>query len=283
MELVAGRFAVFGGWVLMIALFRREMIQRALQGGIQPWLWTALLTNVLYYLFLVISIRSLGGVFACILMAALPMIFQRWLLAGKGSSKLTLPLLLLVGALLLLISQKFDQGYPDSHEHSVLSGLLWLLLASICWLMGTRKQLLMVAERPDIVPSDRYLLTGLGSVLALPIVYPLTWLDHPEFVLFPQGVTHIDWAYFGGGMLVAGILATGVARICRRKAVLHNSDSGFYPCTTLEVLFGVLFVFMLEGRIPDNQEWAVIAILVWGMALFYRSRPVSRTFSIRSG
>lgn len=118
----------------MIALFRREMIQRALQGGIQPWLWTALLTNVLYYLFLVISIRSLGGVFACILMAALPMIFQRWLLAGKGSSKLTLPLLLLVGALLLLISQKFDQGIrtPMSTVCSVVCyGCCWRVSAGL--------------------------------------------------------------------------------------------------------------------------------------------------------
>ncbi|WP_422133187.1 hypothetical protein [Endozoicomonas sp. ALD040] len=281
-ELVAGRFAVFGLWVSIIVLFRREIIKRVRQDGIVPWIWVALLTNLLYYLFLVISIRSLGGVFACILIAALPMIFQKCFLERKAASQLTMPLLLLIGAFFLLISQKFDQVNPDSHEQSMVYGLFCILLASICWLTGTRIQLLMATERPDIDPSDRYLLTGLGSVLALPMIYPLTWLDHPEFTLFSGGVVNIDWAYFGGGGLVAGILATGLARICRRKAVSHNSDSGFYPCTTLEVLFGVLFVFMLEGRIPNNQEWAVIAILVSSMALFYRNRTVSQ-FNTSSG
>ncbi|WP_257291835.1 hypothetical protein [Endozoicomonas sp. ONNA1] len=281
-ELVAGRFAAFGLWISMIVLFRREMIQRARLGDIQKWVWVALLTNVLYYLFLIISIRSLGGVFACILMAALPMIFQKCFLTRKAGSQLTIPLLLLIGALFLLMSQKFDQVSPDSHEQSMANGLFWLLLASISWLAGTRIQLLMAIEHPDIGPSDRYLLTGLGSMLALPMIYPLTWLDHPEFTLFSKGVANIDWAYFGGGLLLAGVLATGLARICRRKAVLHNSDSGFYPCTSLEVLFGVLFVFMLEGRIPNAQEWAVIAILVWGMALFYRSRTASQ-FNTSSG
>lgn len=283
MELVAGRFAVFGLWVSIIVLFRREIIHKIQQDGIQPWIWVALLTNVLYYLFLVISIRSLGGVFACVLMAALPMIFQQYFLERKAGSSLTMPLLLLVGALFLLIIQKFDQGYQDSHDQSLINGLFWLLLASICWLLGTRMQLIMTLRRPDIDPSDRYLLTGLGSVFALPLIYPLSWLGHPELLLFPEGVSNIDWSFFGGGVLVAGILATGVARICRRKAVLHNSDSGFYPSTILEVVFGVLFIFMLEGRTPSNQEWAVIAILVWGMALFYRSRPVPQTFSASSG
>ncbi|WOG29705.1 DMT family transporter [Endozoicomonas sp. 8E] len=281
-ELVAGRFAVFGLWVFIIVLFRREIIKRVQQGGIMPWIWVALLTNLLYYLFLIISIRSLGGVFACILIAALPMIFQKCFLERNAAGQLTTPLLLLIGALFLLISQKFDQSYPGSHEQSMVIGLLWLMLASICWLAGTRIQLSMATERPDIDPSDRYLLTGLGSILALPMIYPLTWLNHPELTLFPGGIANIDWTCFLGGVLVAGVLATGLARICRHKAVAHNSDSGFYSYTTLEALFGVLFVFMLEGRTPNNQEWAVIAILVWGMALFYRNQATSQ-FNTSSG
>ncbi|KEQ17321.1 hypothetical protein GZ78_16040 [Endozoicomonas numazuensis] len=201
MELVAGRFAVFGLWVSVIILFRREIIQRIQQDGIQPWIWVALLTNILYYLFLVISIRSLGGVFACVLMAALPMIFHKYFLGKRECNKLTMPLLLLVGALFLLISQKLDQNYSDFHEHKMIEGLFWLLLASVCWLLGTRMQLLMAIRRPDIDPSDRYLLTGLASMLALPLIYPMTWLGHPELSLFPEGLVKIDGAFLGGGLL----------------------------------------------------------------------------------
>ncbi|WP_062263044.1 DMT family transporter [Endozoicomonas arenosclerae] len=283
MELVVGRFIVFGVWVAAIVLFRREIIQRIQLDGIKPWVLVALLTNVLYYLCIAISIRSLGGVFACVLMAALPMVFQKYFLRHHSGNNLTLPLLLLVGALFLLITQKFDQGFGDSSEQSIVNGLFWLLLASISWLLGTRLQLMMTLNRQDIDQSDHYLLTGLGSALALPLIFPLIWLDHPELTLFPEGFESTDWSTYGLGMLVAGILATGIARIYRSRALLHTRHPGLYPNTYLEVFFGVMFVFAVEGRTPDNQEWAVILFLVCGMILFHRSQPISQTVSASSG
>jgi drug/metabolite transporter (DMT)-like permease len=281
MELVVGRYLAFGGFITLILLFRLEALKCINRQDAGRFLMMALLSNTLYYLFLVIGIRILGGIFVCVLMAALPMIFRKWLFREAMSRHCAVPLVLLLASLLLMVIQKVDEYALHPEGQSIATGLFWLMLASVCWLWGTRVQVGFVRSSPDIDASDYLIITGLCSLLSLPLLFPLTLLELREFHFFPDGFTSIQWHEYGLSMLVVGVFITGLARIFWRKATLYASHGVFYPNFSLETLFGILFVFSLEGRLPDLLEWAVIVILACGLLVFYRNKALSMASGAR--
>ncbi|MGI9277477.1 MAG: hypothetical protein ACR2PT_21845 [Endozoicomonas sp.] len=276
-EIVFGRYLVFGGLVLMIFLFRQDTAGRLKAGDHRRYLLIALLGNLGYYLFLSIGIRELGGLAGCLLLTVLPVLSWRIFNSGwnAGRSVTTWPLLILFLAGLLLVLNN-ESDVANSSKEEVVFGAFWLIMAGVFWLSAARIQARLIWSNPETDSSDYFLLSGLASLLALLLMLPLMLVGQGEFSLFSEHRNANHWETYWLSMLYAGVAATLAARLLWRRAVLNSPGERIHGYTVLESFFGMIYLFSLEKRWPEESEWVFIVLWLFGWLLFYHCSLVSR-------
>ena len=274
-EIVFGRFLVFGLLILLVLPFRRDALKRyetaAPRSRWQNGLILALTGHIGYYLFMILSIRSLGGMAAFLLVGTLPILFS---LShhSKGTHHPVshkLALFMLFCSLVLLMFDKAALVEDSSDKEQFATGVIWLLLAGSCWLCAANRQVWIVRACSGIDRSNHLMMSGLCTSLALIVLLPLALVGEGEWRLFTEPDGRI-WYAFWFGMILAGVFCTLLARVIWNNRLAYASDSVRAGAMVSEpLMIGVLF-FLLETRWPDTVEWSIIALSGLALWLFYR-------------
>lgn len=272
-DITFGRFLVFSGFILIIVLLdRRDSLKYLAVGGIWNFQQIALFGNLFFYLALVASIMHIGAVPACILVGVLPVIGWRYAGSGFQPRKEFLPVLVLMS--LALIFSVASQNEPLSYQAADpwLPGVMLLLVAGACWLYSSRLQSRMVRMHPEIDTSDYFLLTGILLIPGVLLMSLLVFSSDSVYGLFTSERSYERNRLFWTTMLGVAGSGTLLARLMWKQFVRRESGRpGHWHCF-LKSIFGLLYVFLFEGRWPDILELLALVCFGLGVVMYCRQR-----------
>lgn len=275
-EIVFGRFLVFGLLILLILPFRLDVLKHY-STNCRPSCWCcglmyAITGHIGYYLFLLLSIRSLGGMAAFLLTGILPVLFSLSLHRKNDhlATNQWLPLLMFFCSLVLLMFDKAAMIESSSDKEQLSTGVVWIALAGVCWLWAARLQVKAVRAYQGIDRSDNLIISGLCTCMVLCLLLPLILVGDGEWRLFSD-MDDRNWLMFWSGVVFAGLFSTLLARVIWNNNVSYAHESVRIAGMITEPLFVAVLVFLYEARWPDTVEWTIITLSGVALWIFYRN------------
>ncbi len=271
-DIVFGRFLVFGLATLVVLPFRLDTLFRLRRETLQHHLLIACIGHVLFYLLLVASIHAIGPFPACVMLGVLPILCCLMYETELRKDPRNAVMIALVS--LAVIFTVCDCG----EKECLVSGLFFLLLATgfyLCHANMQRKYLGLIRSLDD---SDHLLVSGLAVIPCLLLLLPLGHLEDSLFHLFYAHHEPGRWRLFWLCTVVSGFLGTLVVKVLWR----YNARSGnpvvmsrFNICLPL---LSALFVFIATGHFPARMEWAALISLAAALYLYSQLKTANRSF-----
>ena len=236
--------------------------------------WLSLAGNVVYYLFLVVSVHYAGVAASALIVGAVPVVVALWGLKDKDSPsflRVGPPIGLAALAVVLIGWESFSRGQITAGESGlmVVAGLVSALIALILWTAYAVGNSRWMTRLTEVSSHDWSLLigvvTGALSLLLVPIaIMTMGDLDSefwPRFLMVSVGIA---------------ILASVVGNACWNRA------SRLLPLTMLgqmivfETLFAFLYGFIWERRGPTVIEIVAMIMLIVSVVWCVRAhRPTA--------
>lgn len=237
-------------------------------------IWLSLTGNVIYYLFLVVSVHYAGVAASALIVGAVPVVVALWGLKDKNSPPIRRvgpPILLAALAVVLIGWGSFSQGRvaADQSGLTVAIGLVAGLIALVLWTSYAVGNSRWMTKMTAVSSHDWSLLigvvTGALSLFLVPVaIFTMGDMDGafwPRFLMVSVGIA---------------VLASVVGN------AFWNRASRLLPLTMLgqmivfETLFAFLYGFIWEQRGPTVIEIVAIVMLVISVVWCVRAhRPVA--------
>ena len=271
----AGRYIAYGliaalliapRWKRLVALLDRK-----------AWLaliWLSLAGNIVYYLFLVVSVHYAGVAASALIVGAVPVVVALWGLRDKNSPpllKVGPPIAVAALAIVLIGYESITRGQlaADASGLSVALGLVSALIALVLWTAYAVGNSRWMVKMTDVSSHDWSLLIGVvtgGLALLLVPMAVLTLGDFPADF----------WPRFIAVSFGIAVLASVVGN------AFWNRASRLLPLTMLgqmivfETLFAFLYGFIWEKRGPSVIEIVSMVLMVVSVIWCVRAhRPVA--------
>lgn len=278
-ELALGRYLFFGVVSLGIVIFTRGAGTRGLDRRV--WL-TALIFafagHLGYYFFLVEGVIHVGSPVTTVIIGTMPVsvaLTGNWARKEFPFSRLLLPLGSITAGLILVNVTEFDWRTASS-GHSALNwviGIASALMALGLWTWYAVANARFLRSHPEISSYNWSTLMGICTLVLSLFALPAASVSGEIHIgrgsaIFPILI----------GSLVLGVLVSWVG------TVLWNRSSGSVPIsiagqlTVVEIIAGLVYVFVWTRRVPSLVELAGIALLIGGVLLAIqrtRSSPVA--------
>lgn len=257
----AGRYIAYGLIAALLIAPRWKRLVGLLDRKVW-WalIWLSLCGNVVYYLFLVVSVHYAGVAASALIVGAVPVVVALWGLRDKNSPplwKVGPPIAVAALAIILIGYESVTRGKlaADASGASVAIGLVAALIALVLWTAYAVGNSRWMGRLTTVSSHDWSLLIGVvtgGLSLFLVPMAMLTMGDLPanfwsRFVLVSIGIA---------------ILASVVGN------AFWNRASRLLPLTMLgqmivfETLFAFLYGFIWEQRGPSVIEIISMALMV---------------------
>lgn len=273
--LSAGRYISYGLIAALLIAPRWKRLVGLLDR--KTWwalIWLSLTGNVIYYLFLVVSVHYAGVAASALIVGAVPVVVALWGLKDKNSPPIRRvgpPILLAALAVVLIGWGSFSQGRvaADQSSLTVAIGLVAGLIALVLWTSYAVGNSRWMTKMTAVSSHDWSLLigvvTGALSLFLVPVaIFTMGDMDGafwPRFLMVSVGIA---------------VLASVVGN------AFWNRASRLLPLTMLgqmivfETLFAFLYGFIWEQRGPTIIEIVAIVMLVISVVWCVRAhRPVA--------
>lgn len=265
LEITFGRFLFFG----LVSLCSLPKLIKILQSlTIREIIRVIILSATgfwLYSLILFIGVRESNGIIASLIIGSLPVtvtLFSR----PNFNRSLIIGLILIVFGLacLLLYPLIFGANLATLHNIS-LRGIIYLLIALVMWSWFAIANSRFMATHSHIRSLDYSSLIG---VISLIFIIPIfMWQEHLTTLLFhPEFIKFILWG------MVLGFGASWLANIFWAYSAKNCPPSIGGALIISETVFGLLYSFIFEQRLPHLNEFVAIVALICGVILVIRSQ-----------
>ena len=262
-EIAFGRFFFFG----LVSVFSL----RAVAQLFQRLTWRDRLRVVLlsasgywfYTLLLFWSIAQSGGVVTTLMIGLLPVLIP---LASKKTWRLRKEFMLGL-ALIVLGVLALESGalFSASNLPALsVSGVLCLVAALASWTWFAIANSAFLRTHPDISHASLTSAMGLISCAAITTVMLFT-VDVPALFRHPDIYNLVMWT------AAIGFGSTWFANWLWNRCSANCPPSISGPLLVTETVFGLLFTFIYQHRLPDMNEAAAIALFGLGVVLAVRS------------
>lgn len=273
--LSAGRYISYGLIAALLIAPRWKRLVGLLDR--KTWwalIWLSLTGNVIYYLFLVVSVHYAGVAASALIVGAVPVVVALWGLKDKNSPPIRRvgpPILLAALAVVLIGWGSFSQGRvaADQSGLTVAIGLVAGLIALVLWTSYAVGNSRWMTKMTAVSSHDWSLLIGVVTGALSLFLVPVA--------IFTMG--DMDGAFWPRFMMVSvgiAVLASVVGN------AFWNRASRLLPLTMLgqmivfETLFAFLYGFIWEQRGPTVIEIVAIVMLVISVVWCVRAhRPVA--------
>lgn len=288
-EIMLGRFSFFGSLSLLIFLFsyrKAKFSQYSLRIWLQAILF-ALTTNILYYAGVVYSVQHACPAVCALLLGISPIsiaFYGNWKEKECEYKSLIFPACLILLGLLIINLPTLQ----NSADHELIDYLLGLAaaafaLASWSWYVVANSHFLK--KHPEVSLQEWPTLIGLGTllwVLFIGSIGALFFASDEEINHFLTWNENLKTFLFGTAIL--GILCSWVGGFLWNYASIYLPVSLAGQLTIFETVFGLLFVYIMEQRLPTIAEstgMALILVAVWyGLQTF--RKPVEHAQSLKA-
>lgn len=273
--LSAGRYIAYGliaglliapRWKRLVGLLDRK-----------TWwalVWLSLCGNVVYYLFLVVSVHYAGVAASALIVGAVPVVVALWGLRDKNSPPIRRvgpPIALAALAVGLIGWESFSQGQVAAGQSvlTVAIGLVAALIALVLWTTYAVGNSRWMTKMSEVSSHDWSLLIGVTTGALSLFLVPVALMTMGDF---EAGF----WPRFFAVSVGIAILASVVGN------AFWNRASRLLPLTMLgqmivfETLFAFLYGFIWEQRGPTVIEIVAMVMLVVSVVWCVRAhRPVA--------
>lgn len=216
-----------------------------------------------YSLCLFLGVRSTDGVISSLIVGLLPVTIA--LIGGTGRIRggVLLGLVMIATGLFVLFGIPFMEVSTTGGSYSPL-GILILFAALFLWSAYAIRNTTFLEQCRTAGAKDLSSLMGLLSVL---FMTPIWWMaSDPSAVI--QNPDFPTFLVFGFLLGVGGSwFANWLWNICSRNCPPHISG----PLIVSETIFGLLYSFAWESRLPQPYEFVAILLLITGVVTTVRA------------
>ncbi|WP_406851443.1 DMT family transporter [Brevundimonas sp. BH3] len=259
--LSAGRYIAYGLIAALLIAPRWKRLVGLLDR--KTWwalVWLSLTGNIVYYLFLVVSVHYAGVAASALIVGAVPVVVALWGLRDKDSPpilKVSPPIAVAALAIALIGYESVTRGQlaADASGLSVAIGLVAALIALVLWASYAVVNSRWMTRMTHVSSHDWSLLIGVVTgALSLCLV--------PIAVMTIGDLPANFWSRFLLVSFGVAILASVVGN------AFWNRASRLLPLTMLgqmivfETLFAFLYGFIWEQRGPSIIEIVAMALMV---------------------
>lgn len=259
MLMSAGRYLAYG--VLAAALLAPRWNKVAPLLDAKAWrglAWLSLAGNIVYYLFLVVSVHFAGVAASALIVGMVPVVVAIWGLKDPDAPplrKVGPPILLAALAVGLIGWESLSREALNRDVGQVLLGLGCGLAALISWSAYAIGNSRWMARLPQVSAHDWSLLTGVVTGgFALLLAVPA--------VVEASGQTGDQWARLAAASMGVAILASIVGNAFWNQASRLLPLSMLGQMIVFETLFAFAYGYLWEGRGPTVIEIVAMAMMV---------------------
>lgn len=276
-----GRYLALGLIAVPLAWLGRKRLQKLTR---RDWLTALALTimgNLVYYACLASAIQRTGAPVSTMIIGTLPVVIPVFanLLYSHRDGKLAwskmMPALVCIAIGLACVNvAELQHGVADAGGWRYVSGILLAATSVVCWAWYALRNARWLRENPDKNPmmwaTAQALVTLPVSLLGYVVV--CGWLSgqQPEFAL-PFGPR--PWIFIGL-MVAIAVLCSWVGALCWNIASQRLPTVILGPLIVFETLAGLLYTFLLRQSLPPVLTASGIVLLVVGVTLAVRGKPI---------
>jgi drug/metabolite transporter (DMT)-like permease len=270
LEVAMSRYLFYGIFSCVLIFFCSKKERRQMTG--RNWaqaFWFGLLANILYYPCLVCSIRFASPVIATLIFGLSPIaiaLYGNWKQQECSYGSLIIPALCIVLGLGLVNLPALQNSSLEGSLGEYCSGIAFGLIAVGLWTYYAVANAAFLKKHPYLSSVSWATIVGVATFAWVFLIVTgyvcYAGLDHTlrHYIIPAEGTN----SFVIGGLLL-GILSTWVGIYC------WNKGSGRLPVTfagqltVFETIFGLLFVFILEGKYPSTIELSGAALMLSGV------------------
>lgn len=259
MLMSAGRYLAYGIIAALLLAPRWRRVAPLLD--LKAWralAWLSLAGNIVYYLFLVVSVHFAGVAASALIVGMVPVVVAVWGLRDPDAPPLRRigpPILLAALAVGLIGWESLSREALNRDAASVLIGLGCALAALISWSAYAIGNSRWMARLPQVSAHDWSLLTGVvtGAFALL--------LTGPAMLTMGEP-TGDQWTRLIGVSLGVAVLASIVGNAFWNQASRLLPLSMLGQMIVFETLFAFAYGYLWEGRGPTVIEVVAMILMI---------------------
>lgn len=275
-EIAIGRYSFFG--ILSACILFRERLSGLCYYPLPIWakaLYFSLSSSFFYYTCVILALRYSTPAVCALILGISPIsiaFYGNWKHRECSYKSLVLPsLLILVGLVIINAPHLTESSSPLEYA----LGLACSSLALMAWSWYVVANSAFLKSNPQVASSDWSTIIGVSTLFWVGIFmgfFAFVFPDQLELQKFVTVGPALNNYLMGSAIL--GILCSWLGAFLWNKASFYLPVSLAGQLTIFETIFGLVFVYALEQRIPPLMECAGIGLLLG--AVFYGIYLVSQ-------
>jgi drug/metabolite transporter (DMT)-like permease len=257
-EVALGRFICYGS-ISLLVLAKMKIFQ-GVRYSFAIWLkatFFSLFATMGYYTCVVLSVRNASPAMCALILGISPItiaFYGNWKQREISFRKLIFPSVLIIIGLLIINAPHLSMSEAPS---TYIIGLIAAFLALIEWSWFVVANAKFLKDHPEISSTEWCTLIGVTSLFWVALM-------GTGLILF-EGIDLYKYSssmlvHFVIGCSVLGFLCSWVGNSLWNRASFYLPVSLAGQLSIFETIFGLLFFYFLEWRIPPQFE-------IWGIAL----------------
>ncbi|WP_079989438.1 DMT family transporter [Candidatus Protochlamydia phocaeensis] len=270
LEVALGRYSCLG----LISLFFM------LSQGLKKWLsfpgaiWSqaficSLVVNVLYYISLVLGLRYASAPVTALILGLSPItlaFYGNWKQKECAFRALIFPTFL-IGLGLLLVNLQAFHAHPSSSFSDYLFGISCCLFSLIAWNWYIVSNAQFLKANPSLSSSDWSTLIGVSTLGWVLLLGLFIFFMMPTEQMAKYAILDDNLKRFFLGSFILGLVCSWIGSYLWNRGSLFLPVSLAGQLTIFETIFGLIFVYFLEHRLPSALDLLGIFTLLTGVAI----------------
>jgi drug/metabolite transporter (DMT)-like permease len=281
-EISIGRYICYGliSTLYMLA-FRRHIFPQLTKKIWKTAFLFGFLANVGCYPFIVVSMRYANPAVSALILGMSPIaiaLYGNWKQRACSYATLLWPCLAMAGGLFLANWPALQESSMEGSIFYYILGLFFAFIALATWTIYAVANSQVLKENEHLDPIDWCSVIGIATFAWTVALSALLIICMPSHHLHKFMVWTPELQTFILGNMVLGFLCSWIA------FNLWNKGSGLLPVflvgqlTIFETIFGLIFVYFLQNRMPVLIELAGIVVMLAGICVsihLFNTTPAS--------
>lgn len=274
-EVALGRCLAFGIFSVGLLFTAKKNLLRNL--SLEAWLTAlllALVVNVIHYLAVVLGLRHANAALVALILGINPVclaIYGNLKQKNYDSKALILPCCLLTIGLILVNLPPFFQTNNATSLMDYILGIFFGLIGLGTWVWSAVRNAEFFKKYPTMSAGDWATMLGVGAfvwsslaaLIGVTVFFNSSHMD--KYTFFSDEIQ-----YFIIGSIVLGLFCSWLASYFWNQGTLRLPLAMAGLLSIFETIFGLIFVYLVEQRMPHILEFFGITIILSGILLnFY--------------